>query len=80
LIRVELLPEEAQGYQVAGNAMDSDVPGVIFLVLCAGGMDEASANYLSSRLASAALVARRKIRDATRFEIVVVAPTEGANQ
>ncbi len=76
MIQVFLTPEESQGYRLAGNSLDSDIPGVIFLVLCAGGIDEASANFLSVRLASAAIRAQQKIKAATRFEIVVAEAEE----
>ncbi len=72
MIVVELTPEEAQGYRLAGNAPDSEIPGVLFIVLTTASMNEESALYLSTRLATAALSARNKIKEATRFEIRVV--------
>jgi hypothetical protein len=79
MIRIYLTPEESQGLRLSGEAPDDEIAGQIIIVLMAGGMEQATAEYLAGRLAQAAIRARNKIEEATRYEIIVTGENMSAD-
>lgn len=71
MITIPLSSQEAKAHRLAGDAQDSDVESVIYLMLTVRGVNESDANAAARSFANAALNARRKIREATAYEIVV---------
>jgi hypothetical protein len=55
----------------SGDASDGEVEGVLQLVLTARGVGDSEALKTAARFAQAALSARQKIAEATRYEIVI---------
>lgn len=70
MITIELTALENEALQMAGTASDAEVEGMIRLHLMLKGA--ADADEMAKQLAEAALSARRKIADATRYEIKVI--------
>jgi hypothetical protein len=65
---------EAEGYRLAGNAPDDGIASQISIILATGGMSPEMVKYMTGKLTEAALSARKKITEATRFEIRVLTP------
>lgn len=72
MITVELTQTEARGLELAGTATGENIAVQIELILAVGGMSGKNAKFMADKLAAGALSARKKIREATRYEIRVV--------
>jgi hypothetical protein len=74
MITVELTEKEAVALEQAGDATTpSAIRDNIFLPLIVSGMSREKASLVAGELTDAAMSARAKIAEATRYEIKVVA-------
>jgi hypothetical protein len=72
MIIVELTSVEAFALKRAGDAADREIESLLLLSMTAHGVELAVAVANAKEMAQAALSARRKIAEATRYEIKVV--------
>ena len=72
MITVALTSLEAYALEQAGDAEDMAIEGLLHISLHSKGMSQGEAGETAKRLADAALSARSKIAEATRYEIKIV--------